>query len=101
MWDYLFDLNPNNPPSNKESPCKLNCKLNYLHIGDGVKIKCSIEIQLFTAWVSGTPYVKYLQSWSLLYEHHCQISREPNSFTRAYCAFCASGVGRSIAPLRH
>ena len=30
------------------------------------KIKCSIEIQLFTAWGYDTPYVKYC-SWSLLH----------------------------------
>ena len=47
MWDYLFDPNPNNPPPNKESPCKLN----YLQHR---KIKCSIKIQLFTAFLYTT-----------------------------------------------
>jgi len=43
MWDYLFDPNPNNPPSNKESPLQAQLSSHW-------KIKCSIEIQLFTAW---------------------------------------------------
>ena len=106
MWDYLFDPNPNNPPL--EQRVSLQAQLSSHR-----KIKCSIEIQLFTAWGDGTPYVKYqLQSVTPLHrvggstpiakEHHCQISREPNiSFTGAYAPFCASGVARLIAPLRH
>ena len=105
MWDYLFDPNPNNPPSNKESPKsqqppsnkESSCKLNYLHTGRSN----APEIQLFTACGGNTPYMKHqLQSVTPLHrvgggtpianEHHCQISREPNiNFTKAYCAFFA------------
>ena len=103
MWDYLFDPNPNNSPLKQ----RVSLQANYLHTG---RSNAPIEIQLFTAWEGGTPYVKYLQSWSLLYEHHghsststtAKFSREPNSFTGGLLrAFCASGVGRPIAPLRH
>jgi len=102
----LFDLNPNNLPLQQR--VSLQAQLSSHR-----KIKCSIEIQFFTTWGDVTPYVKYqLQSVSPLHrvgcstpiakEHHCQISREPNiSFTGAYCAFCASRVGRPIAPLCH
>jgi len=45
MWDYLFDIQLNNPPSNKEFPCKLIFTPGRsLHTW---KIICSIEI-LFT-----------------------------------------------------
>ena len=77
MWDYFFNPNPNNPPQTKSLPLQAQLSSHR-------KIKCSIEIQLFTAWEGGTPYVKYqLQSvtplhrvrggMSITKEHHCQI----------------------------
>ena len=90
-------------PKSQQSPLEQRVSLQA-QLSSHRKIKCSIEIQLFTAWGDGTPYVKYhqLQSVTPLHrvvagtpiakEHHCQISREPNiNFTGAYCAFCAIG----------
>ena len=88
----MFDL------KSQQSPLEQRVSLQA-QLSSHWKIKCSIEIQFFTAWADSTPYVKYqLQSVTPLHrvvegtpiakEHHCQISREPNiSFTGAYCAF--------------
>ena len=91
MWDYLFDPNPNNFLSNKDSPCKLN----YLHT------RRSNAPSRSTLHCVGQvpPYVKHqLQPATPLHrvrggtpiakEHHCQISREPNiNFTGAIAPF--------------
>ena len=95
---------PTIPPSNKESPCKLN----YLHTGRsnapsrsnsslrGKTARLNVKYQL----QSVTPLHRVVAGTPIAKEHHCQISRESNiSFTGA---FCASGVGRPLcafAPL--
>ena len=102
MWDYLFDPNPNNPPSNKESPYKLN----YLHterLNAPSRSNSSLrEVAARLMWhqlQSVTPLHRVRSGTPITKEHHCQISREPNiSFTGVYAPFCASGVARPIAP---
>ena len=94
------------PTSNKESPLQAQLSSHW-------KIKCSIEIQLFTAWGCNTPYVKVpiaVSHSSTPRNRRAPITRSttakflesPTLVSQGLIApFCASGVGMPIAPLCH
>ena len=54
-------------PKSQQSPLEQRVSPLQAQLSSHRKIKCSIEIQLFTAWEGGTPYVKTNCSRSLLY----------------------------------
>jgi len=109
MWDYLFDLkSQQSPPRTKSLP--VSSIIFVRQLSSYVKIKCSIEIQLFTAWFARHALCEVPTAVrSLLFEHHGHSSTSTTAkFLESqtasqgpYCAFCASGVARLIAPLRH
>ena len=98
MWDYLFDLNPNDPPRIKSLPVSstiFTLEDQMLH-RDPTLHCVRLRHALYEALQSVTPLHRVIAGTPIAKEHHCQISREPNiSFIGAYCAFLRQWGGQT------